>query len=30
METHKIYVNKQELKKTSEILGVNFVLIFFL
>ncbi|NXW03649.1 DPOLN polymerase, partial [Fregetta grallaria] len=26
METHKIHVNKQELKKTSEILGVNFVL----
>jgi len=29
METHKIHVNKQELKKTSEILGVIFVCFFF-
>lgn len=28
METHKIHVDKQELKKTSEILGVNFIFIF--
>lgn len=32
METHKIHVNKEELKRTSEILGVNYsaCLVFFL